>query len=136
MQIRTMAVQINEKTWPIAVACLGSRIASQPFPEVEGGFLVINTPDQMSGRYVGSRVGRTQYGSRTYGDTVSLGNIWLSEDDFRVMYKFDGRKNTETFFDVLKVADQPLPPESDDFGARLKALNEAYYGVDEKEDRD
>jgi hypothetical protein len=121
-----MAVQINEKTWPVAVACLGGGFAALPFPQVEGAYVVINTPDQHSSRLPYQRV-RTSYGSR---DGLSLGNIWLLEDDFLAMYEYDGRKNIESsFVDVKKVADPPIKRDvSDELGDALRKANAAYFG--------
>lgn len=126
MHITTMAVQITEKTWPVAVACLGGSFASRPFPEVEGSFLVINTPDRQD-RFRRVR----QFGGPSAREGILLDNAWESEEDFLEMYQYDGRKNLETFFEVKKIAERPpFKATKTDVRQQLLAL------ADQMEDED
>lgn len=42
MHIKTMAVKITEKTYPVATACLGAWFMMRPMRSVLGSYLVIN----------------------------------------------------------------------------------------------
>lgn len=74
MFIPTMAIKITEATHPIAIACLPPVFATLPKSEVFGSYLVINEIFVQAGK----------------GETMllSIGNVWMSEDDFREKYYF------------------------------------------------
>lgn len=98
MNIRTMAVQINNENWPVAVACLGGRFAATPFSEVNGAYLVINEIEQQFG-FV------RQYGGRRYPNReITLSNNWYPAEAFKQVYGFDKRKNHGQFFEVHRIA--------------------------------
>lgn len=114
MNIKTMAVQINKKTYPIAVACLGARFAARPIVDVQGGYLVINKVDD------GPLAINTRYGRTTQGPAnIVLVNEWFSAEDFKKLYSFDKRRNQSDFFEIEKKANRSvlymkIPDEDDE----------------------
>lgn len=81
MRVKTLAVQINEDTYPIAVACLPGHFVESAFAEVEGAWLVIN--DLVSA-----------FGDEGEGSHVRhyLDNRWLPEEEFKTSYEVINRK--------------------------------------------
>jgi len=82
MFVNTQAVQIDENTYPLAVACLGSSITAEPIDDILGQYLVINQPGASYGQ------------PRRYGYQnnlpVTLVNLLVAKDDFETRYKFVG----------------------------------------------
>ena len=103
MNIQTMAVQVNKKTYSIAVACLGAQFAARPIVDVQGGYLVINKVDD------GPLAINTRYGRTTQGPAnIVLVNEWFSAEDFKTLYSFDKRRNQTDFFEIEKKAERSV----------------------------
>lgn len=82
MLIKTMAVKITEKTYPVAVACLAVDFLTAPPKETYGDYLVIN------------RVVPGTLGSE-HKKTFYMQNKNYSEEAFRASYEFvDGELKT------------------------------------------
>lgn len=81
-QIKTLAVEITENTYPIAVACLPARFAMVPFSKVDGCILVIN-----------------EYRAASYCETsgreiLVVENGWFPKEEFEDEFRYltPGRK--------------------------------------------
>lgn len=79
MRIKTLAIQINEDTYPIAIACLPGGFATIPFKNVNGAYLVINRPEPCF----------IDDGHRAI---VSLENGWLPQGLFEAEYNIVNKK--------------------------------------------
>ena len=75
--VPTMALEINEKTYPIAVACLPPVFATIPFKDVDGHYLVINRLEARR-----SPKNKTQ-------QTLTVGNSWMRAEQFKKTYATD-----------------------------------------------
>lgn len=72
MNIETYAIEINDKTYPIVLACIPSIAAIVPFSTIDGQVLVINKPT------VSSSKGQTQ---------ITITNCIMSKDAFTKEYQ-------------------------------------------------
>lgn len=72
---KTMAIQINENTYPIAVACLSSSFARQPMSTVMNCYLVINE--------LGVKSSLPFTGAKDF----TLSNTFYTPDDFNDRYE-------------------------------------------------
>lgn len=126
MYIKPLAVKITQDTYSIAVACLGGGFASYPYPEVEGCYLVINVPTPEYGRV-------RRFGHEAANHSIVLGNKWMTQDQFRAEYTWDGRKSQENFFEAKRVATIKPKPELqvDEVGDKIRELYEAHFGESE-----
>ena len=68
-RIKTLACQIDENTYPIAVACLPGGFATIPFARVDGCYLVLNEMTAIT------------RGTDT-SPVAALTNCWLNLDEF------------------------------------------------------
>ena len=127
MQLKTMAMQISEKNWSVAVSVLGSEIGDYPPRDSYGKFVVINT-FAYSGRPI--RYGRQ---ARSTLSSVSLNNCLLDAEDFHHMFDYDKRtKNLENFFDVTQINSYPIKMHPDQkLGEAIDHLNELWHGPQE-----
>ena len=131
--IKTMAVEINDNTYPIAVACLPAGFAMLKKTEVYGSYLVINhllvdrTLDRDSNQWI-SRIEdptivfdddgeeipirrRSRFGVSysAYGSgpaKLTLQNFWMSKQDFEAEFKRTvgaPPKKNDTFFVVVPI---------------------------------
>lgn len=71
-KISTLAIEINEETYSIAVACLPPSFALIPFAQVERDYLVINEL-------------RINYGADGE-ELLTLGNHWMDRELFHKTY--------------------------------------------------
>ena len=90
--IKTMAVIINEETYPIAVACLAHGFATLPFRQVVGTILVINEIC-------------TKPNKKGNGEPIlTLSNSWMETDLFTDTYQPAGQPfNFNKFVEVEKI---------------------------------
>ena len=87
MNIPMMAMQINEVTYPIAVACLpGGFAANYKESETYGCYLVINEMEAVSFQESGVR------------PILTIGNKWMDEMSFFKQYRFIEEKSVENQF--------------------------------------
>ena len=89
--IKTMAVQINETTYSLAVACLPGGFATIPFSKVVGCFLVINDLEI------------THEHKNEAHPIAAFGNSWMSEAHFRGKYRPVTSSVAWTLFEVEKI---------------------------------
>ena len=128
--IKTMAVEINEATYPIAVACLPAGFAMLKKNEVFGSYLVINhlladymleggtnawitrvapvvdenDPDSESFGRRGVRRFNASYAFSRTPNRLVLRNLWMSKQDFENEFKRTvgaPPKKSDVFFVVV-----------------------------------
>lgn len=101
--IRTMAVEITESNYPVAVACLPATFALIPVEEVIGNVLVINALEPMTR----SRAMQYGYGTRRMESetSVTLQNLWMPLELFKEEYKYTSPGRKSGFAEVVKVKD-------------------------------
>lgn len=91
IMLRTMAVKISIKTYPIACACLAAGFATTPLEQVLDHYLVINELEAKRFKSEGER------------PILVIGNSWMSEKIFKENYKFKDEEMIDTFTEVVKI---------------------------------
>ncbi len=98
--IKTQALQINEETYSIAVACLPGGFVTIPFDNVKGSWLIVNHPED------------TFADGNSESPVMTLGNAWVTEDDFKVLYevinKKSGRPAENSWVEIADKYDEKL----------------------------
>ena len=112
MRIKTMAVEITENTYPIAVACLPPKFALIRKKLVLGSYLVINDlqipnyqpdteDDEEANNYLRARRGGMRYGHREF-DGLTLVNFWSPKKMFKKDFVFLDVPETDVFAEVTR----------------------------------
>lgn len=91
MLLRTMAVKISKKTYPIACACLPAVFATIPLEKVLGHYLVIN---ELEAKHIKSE------GERPI---LIVSNTWMTEKVFEEIYLFKDAELIDIFVEVVKL---------------------------------
>lgn len=99
MRVKTQAININEETYPIAVACLPGAFAEIPFANLTDSWLIINM--------------FTSWGRDEYSTPIArLSNGWVTANEFATKYNVVNRKPgvlaRDTWYEVELALDEDL----------------------------
>ncbi len=90
--LKTMAVRITKKNYPIAVACLAAGFAMYPMKKTLGHYLIINELEAEN---------FNKEGKRPY---LVVSNRWMTEEHFNNTRQFvDETHDHKTFGEIIKL---------------------------------
>lgn len=111
--LQMLALEINEKTYPIAAGFLGGGFIAVPEKDTYGGIVVINQILAPMSRPVSGGRPRPMFvgGSRRYRDdrSISFENTWFERETFDAEYNVEGTTGgVISFWDITRKPEEEI----------------------------